>query len=330
MAPEAQPTRSVWPGAPMELGSGATLHVRQGPRPEEPAGTGVYLHGLGGAATNWTDLTGELGDLLEGLAPDLPGFGHSLPRADRDYSLHGHTRSVVAFLDRLRVQGHAPVHLFGNSLGGAVAVRVAGLRPELVATLTLVSPALPSYRPRLRAVSPPMLATPLLGHRLAATLARRTPEKQVRDTLRLCFADPASVPPQRLAEAVEEARRREGLAWSRTALVSSLRGLMQGYLERGPESLWALAARVQAPTLLVYGLRDRLVDPRTSRRAARTFPDSRLLLLPQSGHVAQMEHTDVVARAARELVTAYLSTRQGPGRGMRPPEDRLPGGNAPA
>jgi pimeloyl-ACP methyl ester carboxylesterase len=85
-------------------------------------------------------------------------------------------------------------------------------------------------------------------------------------------------------------------------MIRTLRGLVGGYLERGPDSLWAMAARVQAPTLLVYGMRDKLVDPLTSRRAARTFPDNRLIVLPDSGHVAQMEHPDIVARAVAELL----------------------------
>jgi pimeloyl-ACP methyl ester carboxylesterase len=47
---------------------------------------------------------------------------------------------------------------------------------------------------------------------------------------------------------------------------------------------------------------DRLVDPRTAARAARTFPDARLVLLPDSGHVSQMEHPEVVARAVRRFL----------------------------
>ena len=294
---------AMWPGQIVKVPH-ARLHVRRTPVLASAQGTGVFIHGLGGAATNWTDLMGAFADRLEGFAPDLPGFGRSEPRRDGDFSLAGHTRTVIDFLDHLAAQGKAPVHLFGNSLGGAVATRVAALRPDLVRTLTLVSPALPSFRPRLTAAHLPLLATPVLGDRLARQLARRTPDKQVTDTVNLCWADPTSMPGQRREEAVAEATRRGGLAWSQQALIRSLRGLVVGYLERGPDSLWAMAARVQAPTLLIYGMRDKLVDPQTSRRAARTFPHNRLLVLPDSGHVAQMEHPDIVARAVAELLAA--------------------------
>jgi pimeloyl-ACP methyl ester carboxylesterase len=51
------------------------------------------------------------------------------------------------------------VHLVGNSFGGAVALTVAARRPELVRTLTLVSPAMPDLRPDPRRVSDPRLCS---------------------------------------------------------------------------------------------------------------------------------------------------------------------------
>jgi len=59
---------------------------------------------------------------------------------------------------------------------------------------------------------------------------------------------------------------------------------------------------VQAPTLAVYGLHDRLVHPRTAVRAARTFPDIRVVMLPHAGHTAQSEFPDVIAREFRALL----------------------------
>jgi pimeloyl-ACP methyl ester carboxylesterase len=67
-------------------------------------------------------------------------------------------------------------------------------------------------------------------------------------------------------------------------------------------SLWADAARVRRPVLLVYGGRDRFVDARVRNRAQGVFPDARLLYLPQSGHVAQIEHPAEVAAAFRQLI----------------------------
>ena len=152
------------------------------------------------------------------------------------------------------------------------------------------------------AVHLPALAAPWIGQRLARRLGRFPVEARVKATLALCFADPSRVSRQRFEEAIAEADRRARLGHESDAMLLSLRSLMSAYLYRGRVSLWAAAAQVRAPTLLIYGLKDKLVDPRTSARAARTYPDSRLLLLPDSGHVAQMEHPDEVARVVRRHV----------------------------
>lgn len=291
----ATTVRPPWSGA-LEPAGRSWLHVRRARATSESAEPAVLVHGLGGSATNWTDVMGLLQDRLDSAAPDLPGFGWSPPPPGGDYSLGAHARVVI---DHIVARGPAPVHLIGNSLGGTVATLVAAHRPDLLRTLTLVSPALPVLRPRSTNVHLPALAAPWVGQRLARRLGRFPVEARVRATIALCFADPTRVPPRRFVEAVEEAERRAHLEHDSDAMLASLRNLLAAYFRRGPTSLWGAAARVQAPTLLVYGLKDKLVDPRTSARAARTFPDVRLMLLPDSGHVAQMEHPEQVAAAVR-------------------------------
>ncbi|MCW2615375.1 MAG: N-formylglutamate deformylase [Frankiales bacterium] len=285
--PAHEGVRPALPGA-----FAGPLHVRSGPSGGEPA---LFVHGLGGSSTNWTDLMGALSDVLDAQAVDLPGFGHSAPPADGRYTVGAHARAVVRHLE---ATGRGPVHLFGNSLGGAVSTRVAADRPDLVRTLTLVSPALPNLRPQ-RGSDPrlPLLLVPGLSALANKRLAEVTPEQRARAVLDLCFADASQIPQQRIDEAVEEVRRRNDVGHSTDAFTRSLRGLIGSYLVRGPKALWARAATVQAPTLLVWGARDRLVDVALAPRAASTFPDARLLVLGDVGHVAQMERPEVVARA---------------------------------
>jgi pimeloyl-ACP methyl ester carboxylesterase len=286
--PEVDRQRPAWPGE--QVGE---LFVRRGPADGgEPA---VMVHGLGGSSANWTDLAATLAGAVEAELVDLPGFGRSEPPADGRYTVGAHARAVVRHIERA---GRGPVHLFGNSLGGAVSTRLAADRPDLVRTLTLVSPALPTLRPtpgsdpRL-----PLLLLPGVRGAVRRSLAQWTPEQRARAVLDLCFADPSTIPPERLAEAAEEVRRRSRLRHDGEAFSGSLRGLVGGHLVRGRRSLWARAAGVRVPTLLVWGVQDRLVDVALAPRAARTFPDARLLVLEGVGHVAQMERPDLVARA---------------------------------
>jgi pimeloyl-ACP methyl ester carboxylesterase len=307
--------RPPWPGETLLTG-GREIHVRRAPATAPDAEPAVFVHGLAGSATNWTDLMDLLADRLAGAAPDLPGFGWSPPPADRDYSPAAHAAAVIDLIETLSAE---PVHLFGNSLGGAVSVRVAATRPDLVRSLVLVSPALPVRRARRSNAHLPALATPLLGELALRHFARVAVERRVRGSLGVIYADPSGVPEERVQQAVAEARRRAELEHDAEAFLRSLRGVLAAYLHRGPQALWELAAQVKAPTLLVYGLRDKLVDPRTAERAMRTFPDATLVSLPGSGHVAQMEQPEVVAGVVRRHLDAVARRAAGHGRNQPPP-----------
>jgi pimeloyl-ACP methyl ester carboxylesterase len=63
-----------------------------------------------------------------------------------------------------------------------------------------------------------------------------------------------------------------------------------------PRSAWRDAARITAPSLVIFGSHDRLVDPRLAGRAARAFTHARVVVLPRTGHLAHMEHPHAVAR----------------------------------
>ena len=285
-----------WPG---ELGTyhRHDLFVRHttGSRASD---TAVMIHGLGGQATNWTDLMGLLADRVDCWAPDLPGFGWSPPAVNADYSLDALAGAMADFVESLPT----PVHLFGNSLGGALAVRLAATRPELVRSLVLTSPALPDLRPRRHTVGVPVVAIPGLGEQVWRRLATVPPERQVQAMLELNFGDPSRVTETRRREAVAEYRRRYELSYAGEALSKTARGLLRAYLDAGSTGLWRQAASLRCPSLVIYGGRDRLVDPRRARKAARTVPGARIVMLPNVGHVPQMEAPEIVARFARSFL----------------------------
>src|SRR3954453_18636967 len=106
---------------------GITLTTRSRPPRREGLPPALYVHGLGGSSQNWSALMALLDDHVDGEAVDLPGFGDSPPPDDGDYSVTGHARAVIRYLD---AAGRGPVHLFGNSMGGAGAPPVGAGPPE--------------------------------------------------------------------------------------------------------------------------------------------------------------------------------------------------------
>ncbi|CAM5262747.1 Alpha/beta hydrolase OS=Streptomyces tendae OX=1932 GN=GUR47_14990 PE=4 SV=1 [Streptomyces tendae] len=278
---------------------GVTLTVRSRRPAREGLPPALYVHGLGGSSQNWSALMPLLDGVVDSEAVDLPGFGDSPPPDDGDYSITGHARAVVRYLD---ASGRGPVHLFGNSLGGAVVTRVAAARPDLVRTLTLVSPALPEIRVQRTAVPTGLLALPGVVSLFNRLTRDWTAEQRVRGVTALCYGDPGRVSEEGFRNAVEEMERRLQLPYFWDAMARSTRGIVNAYTLGGQHALWRQAERVLAPTLLVYGGRDQLVGYRMAQRAARAFRDSRLLTLPDAGHVAMMEYPETVATAFRELL----------------------------
>jgi len=97
----------------------------------------VLVHGLGGAASNWTELAPLLAARHRVLVPDLPGHGGStaLPGVS---GLEPFADRVAAVAER---EGMLPAPVVGHSLGGMVVLRLALRRPEAVQALVLAGAA---------------------------------------------------------------------------------------------------------------------------------------------------------------------------------------------
>jgi pimeloyl-ACP methyl ester carboxylesterase len=303
-----------WPGTPVTLRTGEVF-VRSAPAQAPDAEPAVFVHGLGGSSRNWTDLIAELSrpgpvpsePVLASEAVDLPGFGHSPPPPDGDYSIGAHAAAVIALID---AGGRWPVHLVGNSLGGAVCVRVAARRPDLVRTLTLISPALPDLRPRRGPLRVGLAGLPGVGPWLIGKVLSYPAEQRTAATLQDLYGDPSRVHPERFRDEVAEVARRDTLDYQAEAFAKSTRSLVTEYLRFGPRTLWRDAARIPAPALAIYGTHDHLISPVMAARAARGFRSASAVVLPQTGHVAMMERPATVARLMREFIALTQSPAQ--------------------
>ncbi|PXY32460.1 alpha/beta fold hydrolase [Prauserella muralis] len=292
--PPVDATTKPWPGTEERVGD-LRLHVRRTPGADHARV--VYVHGLGGSSTNWTDLAALLSPVAGGAALDLPGFGFSEPADGFTFSLSAHADVVARFVEQDSAE---PVHLVGNSMGGAIALLVAARRPELVRTLTLVSPAMPDRRLDPRRLSDPRMALaylPVVGKKARRELAALGPRERAEQVIRLCFAEPHAFPEHRLDELAEEHSARAAYEWVNHAMARSTMEIFRMWFTAGSRSLWSVARTVEAPSLVVWGTKDRVISVRRAKRTAQVLPRSRLLVLPRTGHVAQMERPRTVARA---------------------------------
>lgn len=276
--------------------------------------TMVLVHGLGGSHLNWMSTAPLLLDRHRVLAPDLPGFGLSPPQG-RSTGVEANRGVLDRFLAEVVPEGRAI--LAGNSMGGLISLLEAADHPERVSALILVDAALP--RPITARPDPRVLLTfglyamPGVGEWYLRRRAERLgPVGLVRETLRLCCADPGRVAAEVVAAHEDMARRRQQFAWGPGAFLEAARSIVR--IQLPPTRITAAIDRIRVPTLVVQGDRDRLVSAAAARETVRRRPDWRLEMFEGIGHTPQLEVPGQLVSAMRAWLDGIAAgTEAGPG-----------------
>lgn len=253
----------------------------------------VLVHGGGTdhSGISWYRLMAPLAEDREVWAVDLPGFGGSVDTPP----VGGPHELAAALGDAMATLGLGRAVVAGVSMGGDVALNLALDRPDAVAGLVLIAPG--GLVPRVGGRATHFWAW------LAAQLpdaillpASRLANRFVDATLRAIVRDPATLPPEVVAEFTREARDpRGGIAYGRYNQATIGRhGMLNNLVDR--------VQAIGVPTLLFHGEDDPLVDPAGSRRAAERIPQARLVMVPECGHWAQLEAHDRFLAEARALL----------------------------
>ena len=253
----------------MDLG-GQLLHYRdEGPKTD--ATPIVLLHGTSASLHTWDGWVSALRGQRRVIRLDLPAFGLTGPftgsYAGQAYSGANYARFVLDVLDKLGVQR---VVVAGNSLGGEVAWRIAASAPQRVAQLVLVDAAGYPINAAEIPLGWQLARLPLLGRLTEHFL----PRPLVVQGLVAVYGDPAKIS-ETLVDRYFELTLRAG---NRAALVQRAQSWT-------PAEGVAKVEGVSAPTLILWGGRDRITVPATAQRFAADIPGSRVQLFDDLGHV---------------------------------------------
>jgi pimeloyl-ACP methyl ester carboxylesterase len=236
----------------------------------------VLLHGLGSSREAWNPVVPALAEHFDVLAVDLPGFGDSAALSEElDSTPTALAASLAGLLDDLGIT--AP-HLAGNSLGGWVALELAGIRRT--SSVALLSPAglWRGATPRYCRVS--LRASRGLARNAACLLSRLVACRLGR----VVVLGQTHGRPSRLTS--EQAR----------AIVRAV-GSCPGF----DATLNATAARhyearkaLDAPVMVAFGERDHLLRRRQSRHLDQLPSDTGVGSLPRCGHIPMADNPDAV------------------------------------
>ena len=273
---------------------GVRIRVRRSGDPAYPPV--LLLHGIGRSLEDWDAQHDRLAGDHRVISVDLPGFGLSDPLPGR-VTLAALADGVAATVDT--VGEDRPLHVMGNSLGGAVAMRMLSTAPARIATLTLVNSA--GFGKEV-ALALRILAVPGLGE----PLLRRIDARAAYRIERSLFHDRAHVTPERVDLAVRVAARPHN---ARVFLETARElGTFRGIRAPWRQTLLDQVAAQARPTLIVWGERD-LILPAAHLAAARAaFPHAKTHLFPDTGHMPQIERADDFADLTRLFVAAHSSS----------------------
>lgn len=196
------------------------------------------------------------------ITPIHPGFDGT-PRPDGLTSMAGLAAVYAAYLEQ---QDFKDVTVIGNSIGGWIAAELAVLNTPRISSLVLVD-----------AVG---LVVP--GHAVT-DIRPLSPD----DLSRLSFHDPAAfrVDPATLTE-----EQQRVMAANRATL------FLYGGQEMADPSLGARLEGIARPTLVIWGEADRIVDLEYGRAYAEAISGARFIVLPDAGHLPQIETPDRLVR----------------------------------
>ncbi|HWH32961.1 MAG TPA: alpha/beta fold hydrolase, partial [Egibacteraceae bacterium] len=271
-----------------------TAYLEAGPPDAPPV---ILLHGLGASKVSLLPVVAGLSAHHRVIALDFPGFGKSSSPVGAPYDAAWFAKVVRRTMDAAEVDS---AFLVGNSMGGRVSVELALQSPERVRGIGLLCPAVAFdeyrlLRPFLQA-SRLDLALGVPGWKVPGPL----PGWIVRNGLRAMFADHTRVPAANLDAAQQDFLRSIDNRRRRLAFLACTRRLGM----ESPARFWPRLVELQAPSLWVFGDRDRLVSPNYAELVRSACPTAHVEVWDSCGHVPQFEHPHVTNQRLREFFAA--------------------------
>lgn len=235
----------------------------------------LLLHGFGTDHASWRPLVQQLPSQLSLVGIDMPHHGKS--PALQVASLKDIAEAVGRRLDQ---EGIAACHVLAHSLGGGVALALAAAQPGRLRSLTLLAPA--------------GLGAEIDGSFIDG-LTRADTEAELKATLGSLFHDPGALTGSFVATAFQQLQ-----APGRRAALSALACQFMP-AGRQAESLRKALEAVRVPVKLIWGVADRILP---ASHAAGVPGRIALHLLPEVGHLPQIEAAPLVAELLLEQVRA--------------------------
>ncbi|MDH6288239.1 alpha/beta fold hydrolase [Rhodococcus opacus] len=264
---------------------GTTIDIGGVPTNYHDQGEGrvvLMLHGSGPGVTawaNWRLVIPEFAKDFRVVAPDLAGFGYSLPPNGFEYNVETWRDHIVGFLDRLEIDKFSVI---GNSFGGAMALRLATTIPDRVESIVLMGSGGVDFT---------------LTEGLDAVWGYEPSIEAMREILDIFAYDRTRVTDE-LARLRYEASIRPGVQEAYAAMFPAPRQRWVDALAVDNETI----SEITCPALIVHGREDLVVPPSNAPKLFELIPRAQLHMFGQCGHWTQIEQTERFVNLVRDFL----------------------------
>jgi len=234
----------------------------------------VLLHGTASSLHTWDDWSKELLKTNRVIRMDLPAFGLTGPNKTADYSIKAYTSFLNDLLTKLHVE---KFYLAGNSLGGNIAWNYAAEHPDKVEKLVLVDASgLPTNKPQPAIFK--MAKTPFLN----SLFLYVTPKFFIKKNMEEVYADGSKITDELVTRYHKMALR----VGNRQAFIDRAKT----DFKLGSKANYNKLKRINTSTLLIWGAQDNWIPLDNGKRMDSILPNSKLVVLENSGHVPMEEN----------------------------------------
>ena len=249
----------------------------------------IFIHGFGASAYSWRKNLNPISKHFRVFAIDLPGFGYSDKFLDADYSIDGYSDFIIQFMDHMQIRDAI---LVGHSLGGGIALTVALKYPKRVRGLILVDAE--AY-----AITPPLMLRIAKLPAVGSLIHHAIGEWVIRLSLKRSFFDQTLV----TDNLVKEYYRPFLTVNGKVAPIRVLQAMDFAKFK----NLAAQYRKIREKALIIWGKEDQISKIHLAYKLKKDLPNSRLIIVPQSGHLVQEERSAIVNRAIIKFVKRELS-----------------------
>ncbi len=241
----------------------------------------LLIHGFPLDSAMWEFQLQELPEVARLIAPDLRGHGRS-DSVPGPYSMKLFSDDIAGLLDYLNISN--PVIVCGLSMGGYIALDFFRRYPERVAGLILAATRAGADSEEGKAAREAAAAT-VRAEGTAPIVASMLPKMMAL----------ASSEDDELVEFVREIM--EG------ASPEGVMGALAAMKDR-PDSTPSLD-EIDVPTLIIHGADDQLISLAEAEAMAAAIPDSQLVVVPDAGHLPNLEQPDIFNDAVIDFIESF-------------------------